>query len=174
VAGAELVATNAHVVAGASTVTVSLGGERLAAAVVTFDPDADIAVLRVPRLDANALRLRESDVERGAVGAVIGYPGDGPLVATPGAVQRTILAVGRDIYGSRLVTRRVHEVQADIRPGNSGGPFVSPEGQVSGMVFARSTVNDGIGYVLAVTELREPIDAASRASAPVPTGRCLP
>lgn len=174
VAADELVLTNAHVVAGASDVTVSLGGERFDAEVVLFDPDVDLAALRVDGLDAAALRLRETEVERGTVGAVIGYPGDGPLVATPGAVQRTISAVGRDIYGSQLVTRRVLEVRADIRPGNSGGPFVSAEGEVAGMVFARSVISDGIGYVLATSEIEGALAAASRATAPVATGSCVP
>jgi S1-C subfamily serine protease len=172
--GDELLLTNAHVVAGASDVTVDLGGERFDAEVVLFDPDVDLAALRVDGLDAAALRVREAEVERGTVGAVIGYPGDGPLVATPGAVQRAITAVGRDIYGSQLVTRRVLEVRADIRPGNSGGPFVSAEGEVAGMVFARSVISDDIGYVLATSEIEGVLAAAGRAPAPVPTGPCLP
>jgi S1-C subfamily serine protease len=117
--------------------------------------------------------LRADDAERGLVGAVIGYPGDGPLVATPGAVRRTILAVGRDIYGTQLVTRRVHEVEAVVLPGNSGGPFVSPEGEVAGMVFARSAVSDEIGYVLALAELRDALEAASEAAIPVATAHCI-
>jgi S1-C subfamily serine protease len=72
------------------------------------------------------------------------------------------------------VTRRVLEVRADIRPGNSGGPFVSAEGEVAGMVFARSVISDDIGYVLATSEIEGALAAAGRATAPVPTGPCLP
>lgn len=88
VAGPELVVTAAHVVAGEEDTSVStLGGVSLAAAVVVFDPHDDIAVLQVPGLDADPLRLVEP--ESGTPVAIVGYPLNGPLDATAGRIGNT-------------------------------------------------------------------------------------
>ena len=57
-------------------------------------------------------------------------------------------AEGRDIYGQGLTVRNVYEIEAVVRPGNSGGPLVQPDGEVIGVVFSRSTTNGDIGYAL--------------------------
>ncbi len=54
------VMTNAHVVAGSDSVTVSVGGEERAANVVSYDPSADIAILDVPGLQAPPLAFAEA------------------------------------------------------------------------------------------------------------------
>ena len=81
-------------------------------------------------------------------------------------------AVGRDIYGRNLVTRQVEEIQADVRPGNSGGPLVLADGTVGGIVFARSVSVSGIGYALAPSEVRSMLERSTRATATVSTGAC--
>jgi uncharacterized membrane protein required for colicin V production len=172
VAGDDLVVTNAHVVAGASTVAVVDGGGRHRAEVVGFDPDLDVAVLRAGDLRGPALALAATDGRRGTVGAILGYPGNGPLVVGAAAVRDRFVAVGRDIYGDGRVRRVVYELQADVRPGNSGGPFVTPQGEVAGLVFARSVRHGDIGYALAASEVRPALAAAERRSEPVATGGC--
>ena len=42
----------------------------------------------------------------------------------------------------------VYEIDADVLPGNSGGPLVTADGRWSGMVFSRSTVDADVGYAL--------------------------
>ena len=87
--------------------------------------------------------------------------------------------VGRNIYGEGEVRRRVYEVQASIRRGNSGGPFVLPDGRVAGVVFANSVVADDVGYAIVSTEVlpsvQEAEGDASNRSAPAraPTERRL-
>jgi S1-C subfamily serine protease len=81
--------------------------------------------------------------------------------------------VGRDIYGRGRVRREVYELQAEVRPGNSGGPFVEADGTVLGVVFAGSTTDPGIGYALASTEVEPLVERAEGRTAPVPTGPCL-
>ena len=76
--------TNAHVVAGASTVRVTSQAGTNDATVVMFDPTLDLALLRVPQLQQPALRFATATPERGAVGAAIGYAGGGPMVVLPG------------------------------------------------------------------------------------------
>jgi S1-C subfamily serine protease len=124
---------------------LSAGRAVLGATPVLFDPRVDVAVLRVQGPLGPALRLSEEDLPRGAKGAVLGYPGGGPLTAGGAAVRREISALGRDIYGRTTVRRDVYELQAVVRPGNSGGPFVLASGEVAGIVFAASTTDGGIG-----------------------------
>ena len=167
------VVTNAHVVAGVrSPVVQSSGSEDLAATPVLFDPDVDVAVLRVEGPLGPALRLSGSDLRRGAKGAVLGYPAGGPLAAGGAAVRREISAVGRDIYGHTTVRRDVYELQAVVRPGNSGGPFVLPSGEVAGIVFAASTTDGDVGYALTAREVGPEIQRAIGRTTNVSTQDC--
>ena len=133
-----------------------------------FDRRNDVAVLRVEGLDAPPLRAVDPHV--GDAVAVLGYPGGGPLTTGAAAVRDAYQALGRDIYGGGLTRRAILELQADVRPGNSGGPFVLPDGTVGGMVFARSVTNSRIGYALAPSELRRELNRSQSGS--VSTGSC--
>ena len=170
VAAPGLVVTNAHVVAGITDPVIvdANGGHRAVA--VSFDPNTDVAILRTSGLAGSPLAVTSTDPQRGAVGAVLGYPGGGPLTTGAGAVRDAYQALGRDIYGGGLTRRDILELQADVRPGNSGGPFVLPDGSVGGMVFARSVTTSGLGYALAPSELRREL-ARTRIGS-VSTGSC--
>ncbi len=172
VAGPDLVVTNAHVVAGIGSPVVHDTNGTHGATPLVFDPATDIAVLRVGDLAGPALPLANATAARGAVGAVLGYPMDGPLTVTPGAVLAEYSARGRDIYGESVVTRQVYELQASIRPGNSGGPFSLPDGTVAGVVFARSIGDANVGYALTAGEVRADLDRSRTQSNAVSTGRC--
>ena len=87
VAGRELVVTNAHVVAGQDDTTVEVDEDGIDAPPVVFDSRNDIAVLRVPGLDAPALRQAYGREGRAPV-AILGYPEDGPYRAGPAAWDR--------------------------------------------------------------------------------------
>ena len=81
-------------------------------------------------------------------------------------------AEGRDIYGQGLTMRDVYEIQAMVRPGNSGGPLVEPDGEVIGVVFSRSTTNGDIGYALASPGVLSRVDEGRQPEQPVGTGGC--
>jgi S1-C subfamily serine protease len=172
VAARHYVITNAHVVAGVRSPHVEGEGGSFAATVVLFDPRTDIAVLHVPGFEARVLRLDPDEVDRGAQGAVIGHPGGGALVALPAGVRRTMDALGRDIYGESVVQRRIYELQAVVRPGDSGGPFVLKNGQVAGVVFAASTTDPHIGYALTSPNVLDLLARADHRTAAVSTGSC--
>jgi S1-C subfamily serine protease len=169
-----LVVTNAHVVAGveAPRVQAQDGGE-FVGSVVAFDPDRDLAILRLDAPPGDELALEAQPADRGAVGAVIGYPGGGDLTGVKAAVRRALTAVGRDIYGRDTVEREIYELQTRVVPGNSGGPFVTPDGEAAGVVFAASTSNDGIGYALTMSELRPVLNRARGREGAVGTGACI-
>jgi S1-C subfamily serine protease len=169
-----LVVTNAHVVSGVSGPEVQLqDGDSIDATTVLFDPGLDVAILRPSGAVAKPLRLDPSTLDRGAEGAVLGYPGGGDLTGDRAAVRRTIPAVGLDIYGRDEVRRSVYELQAAVGPGNSGGPFVTTAGAVAGVVFAASTTDEGVGYALTSEEVRPAIEEAQGRTTPAGTGPCI-
>jgi S1-C subfamily serine protease len=167
------VVTNAHVVAGVRSPEVqSQGGDSEPATTVLFDPKLDVAVLRVARTPP-ALPVDAKEARRGARGAVAGYPGGGDLTGVKAANRRVLHAVGRDIYGDGTVVRDIYELQAIVRPGNSGGPFVLVNGHVAGLVFAASTTDSDIGYAITSTEIRPDVDQGIGSTRAVSTGGCV-
>ena len=168
------VVTSAHVVAGMPDPLVQTDdGASRPATTVLFDPNLDLAILLVPDGTGAPLPL-VGGAERGDAGVVLGYPGGGPLSGDRAAVLRAIDAVGRDIYGRREAGREVLELQAQVRPGNSGGPFVLLDGSVAGVVFAASSTDDDVGYAIAAQEVAPRVRDAVGRTGEVSTGPCLP
>ena len=168
----DRIVTNAHVVAGIETPLVELPGEPARdGTVVYFDPVDDLAVIAVD-VDAPPLPLDDS-LEPGSAGAVQGYPYGGPFTTVTAGVLATRDAPIADIYGSSMTPRSIHVLSADVRPGNSGGPLLTPEGGVAGVVFARDTERAGVGYAMTLAELLPVLATLDTAQAPVPTGACL-
>ncbi|MER6107721.1 MarP family serine protease [Streptomyces hirsutus] len=167
----EHVMTNAHVVAGIDEPTVRVGGVGRAyeARVVLFDPQKDVAVLYVPGLRAPVLRFVD-DADRGDSAVVAGYPQDGDLNLQAATVANRVQARGRNIYGDQGVTREIYSIRSTVRPGNSGGPLLTTDGRVFGVVFARSTSDAETGYVLTSAEVAGDAERAADATAPVDTG----
>jgi S1-C subfamily serine protease len=172
VVGPGMVATNAHVVAGEPDTVVVVNGSSYRATAVLFDPSFDLAILRTKAPLGPVLPISPNLVGRGTQAAILGYPEDGPLTVDPAGVTAEITAVGRDIYNNGLVTRGVYAVDADVLPGNSGGPLVAAGGQVIGVVFSRSTVYSTVGYALASPGVLARVQAADGRFTPVGTGQC--
>ncbi len=150
---AELIAanylvTNAHVVAGAQAVNVELGSQDAAAIPVAFDPELDVAVLYAPGINGTVLRFATATPDRNVQGAAIGYPGGGPMAVIPAGVTGSYPATGRDIYNQAIIDRTIIELRASIRPGDSGGPLILPDGTIGGIVFAESRADATVGYAL--------------------------
>ncbi|MFF7485043.1 MarP family serine protease [Streptomyces luteogriseus] len=167
----EHVMTNAHVVAGIDEPTVQIGGvgRTYEARVVLFDPQKDVAVLYVPGLKAPVLRF-DDDAERGDSAVVAGYPQDGDLNLQAATVANRVRATGQNIYNDGTATREIYSIRSTVRPGNSGGPLLTTDGRVFGVVFARSTSDAETGYVLTADEVASDARGAAGATAPVDTG----
>jgi S1-C subfamily serine protease len=165
--------TNAHVAAGVSRPKVIRpDGTSLNATPIYFNPNLDIALLRVNDLNMPVLPITADLLPNGTSVAVMGHPGGGPLRISSGVLLENIKAVGRDIYDRGIVTRDIYEVQALIESGNSGGPMIDGQGRVIGIVFAKSVSNDNVGYAIRGDEVASLLERYSGSQTSVATGRC--
>ncbi len=171
--GSDLIATNAHVVAGQSPGNTSVllpSGRLLAATVVMYDPNRDLALLEVAGLGQTPLPI--ASPEPSQTGAVFGHPNGVPQVAvTPARVSQEENAVGPDIYGNHNVNRAILVLAASLAHGDSGGALVNIGGQVIGVAFAISADSSGTSYALNSSELREALREPRNPG--TSTGSCL-
>ncbi|MER6060147.1 MarP family serine protease [Streptomyces sp. NPDC001792] len=171
---AHRVMTNAHVVAGIDHPSVRVGGvgQSYPARVVLFDPDRDVAVLYVPGLRAPVLSF-DTSATRGDSAVVAGYPQDGGLNLQAATVASRVRATGQNIYNDGAVTRDIYSIRSTVRPGNSGGPLLTTDGKVFGVVFARSTSDAETGYALTADEVAGDARRAATATVSVDTGQLV-
>ncbi|MDQ6927893.1 MAG: MarP family serine protease [Actinomycetota bacterium] len=167
----NVVVTNAHVVAGQQqTEVVRPDGRRLPAVVASFDPDRDLAVLRVPGLDQTPLSIGNAETRE--TGAVFGHPGgQSALDVSPALIRRQISARGADLYYDHAIRRQVLILAADLAPGDSGAPLVDRNGDVVGVAFAISLDRGDTAYALSTQELQHALAAGRTGTAD--TGDCL-
>ncbi len=163
--------TNAHVVAGVTEPLVQVGDKTVRGTVVHYNSDVDVAVVDVPGLDGPVVRFDLGGKER-QQGAVLGFPQDGPFDAQQARIRSNQRLRSPDIYGNGVVTRRVFALRGLIRPGNSGGPLVSTEGRVLGVVFAASVSDRQTGYALTSDQVRRAAARGLEGEKRVSSGNC--
>jgi hypothetical protein len=168
VAAPGLVVTNAHVVAGEDDTTVTTQqGASLEATPVHYDPENDLALLRVES-SLSALEL-DPRPQSGDSGAVLGYPENGPYSVVPARLGETRDAISEDSYGRGPIRRSIVSLRGIVRSGNSGGPIVDTRGRVMGTVFAATTSGTPGGFAVPDEVVRR---ALADADSPVDTGPC--
>jgi uncharacterized membrane protein required for colicin V production len=170
-AGRNLIVTAAHVVAGEGDTIVRIPGQPFPtpADVVLLDVHNDIAVLRVAGISLKPLRM--SDPRPGAAVAILGYPLDGGLNATPGRIGHTATVLTQDALGHGPVARTITAVAGKVQHGDSGGPAVDAAGRVESTMFAarRGSVS---GYGVPASIVHS--DLARAGTHRVSTGSCAP
>ena len=156
------IVTNAHVVNGATKITVTLSnGDEVAATVRGATAERDLAVVKIDRTglqpvvlgDSGAMQVGDPVV---AIGNALDLKGD--LTVTTGIVS----AVNRSIQeqnGNTLVD--VIQTDAAINPGNSGGPLVNSRGEVIGINTAIASPQEAnnIGFAIAISSAKATIDS---------------
>ena len=163
--------TNAHVVAGVDDPNVIVGDDEVPARVVYYNPDLDTAVLAVNDLGRPFLRFDEGG-EAGQSAAVLGYPNDGPYNVQAARVRGEQRLRSPDIYGRGSVVREVFSIRSRVRPGNSGGPLLSTDGKVLGVIFAASVSDRDTGYALTAEQVAAGAGNGITHNAAVGTGDC--
>jgi serine protease Do len=162
-----LIVTNAHVVAGASKISVMLrDGTTYPATQVGTDETNDLAVLKVDAKNLPVAPLGDSDnLLVGEWAIAIGNPYGFQLGnSEPSVTAGVISGVGRNLVAKgEGATAYFDMIQTDasINPGNSGGPLVSADGDVVGVnssIYSNSGGSIGLGFAIPINRARRVAD----------------
>ncbi len=168
----DKVMTNAHVVAGVDDPEVVIDDSSVSAEVVYYNPDLDVAVLTADTSDLPTLPFVQEAAEAEDGVAILGYPQDGPYDVQPGRIRAQQRLRSPNIYGEGTVLREVFSLRGLVRPGNSGGPIVTSEGEVAGVVFAASVTDNDTGYALTAEQVGRSAAVGATSDDEVSTGDC--
>jgi len=161
------IATNSHVVANATTITISLDdNERVSARTIGADAEADLAVLAVSRaaleekgVPYTVVSLGCSDSMRmGDSVVAIGNAMGAGQTATKGIISAVNLQITVNDPNSRTpLVLDVLQTDAAVNQGNSGGPLINQDGEVIGIVTAKLFGHgiEGMGYVLPINDIHD-------------------
>ena len=159
--------SNAHVVEGASSLTVTfLGNTKVPADIVGYDTVTDIAVVSVNKADVPADIVNEikpaalgdnSELRVGDLAVAIGTPIDEAYENT--VTVGVISALDRQI---NLTDQKLNLIQTDaaINPGNSGGALVGPTGEVIGINTVKLVDSEieGMGFAIPINDVKPIVD----------------
>ncbi|WP_460303094.1 MarP family serine protease [Actinocorallia aurea] len=168
----ERLMTNAHVVAGTEgPLSIQVGSREYEGEVVLYDYSRDVAIIHVPGLRAKALKW-DTEAERGDPAVVAGFPKNRPYTVRAAKISSRQNAKGPDIYRSGDVTREIYALRGTVEPGNSGGPLLTEDGAVFGVIFAAAMSDRDTGYALTAAEVMPDADAGRNATVPADTRQC--
>src|SRR5712691_2345147 len=160
--------TNAHVVANARRIRVTLAdGRTFDAGLVGSDPEVDVAVLRIGADHLPVAELGRSPLRVGQLVIAVGNPYGLNWTVTAGVVS----ALGRDldVPGTRKMTNLI-QTDTSINPGNSGGPLVDSSGRVVGITTAMMPMAQGLGFSVPLDTVKATIAKVTRRREAKPEG----
>ena len=142
--------TNNHVIDGASNITVTLrSGDSYEAQLIGTDPDVDIALVKIEASGLSAATIGDSSqIKPGDKSVIIGNPlgtlGGSVTEGIVSAVDRTLEIDGK--------TMHLMQTDAAVNPGNSGGGMFNGQGELAGIVVAKTSDStiDNIGFVIPI------------------------
>ncbi|WP_072620154.1 HhoA/HhoB/HtrA family serine endopeptidase [Spirulina major] len=147
--------TNAHVVDGADTVTVTLkDGRTFDGRVVGADPVTDVAVVKIDAENLPTVKIGDSaQLQPGEWAIAIGNPLGLDSTVTTGIISGT----GRSSSQVGIPDKRVNFIQTDaaINPGNSGGPLLNDRGEVIGINTAIIRNAQGLGFAIPINQAQD-------------------
>ena len=167
------VVTNAHVVAGTQTAYVDTVVGIKEARVVYYNPEVDIAVLRAENLGLEPLAWADGPAYTGDDAVVLGFPLSGPFTANAARIRERVNIAGPDIYSNSRVERESYILRGTVVQGNSGGPLISSDGTVLGLIFGASVDDTDTGYAITAEEVRAHIGDVTRFENSVDTQECV-
>lgn len=148
------IVTAAHVVEGAASVAIVQAGAVLPAAVVGVDVGHDLAMLSTQAMDGHVFTMAPGAPPAGTAVAVVGHPLGEPLTITEGNVSRVDQALWPNL-----------QLDVSVSPGNSGGPVVTVDGSVVGLLVSKDVEANGLAYALR-PDVATPYIRGNRALAP--------
>lgn len=146
------VVTNVHVISGASTVRIATysGKTYDVSALVGYDAEADIAVLKIDAPDLKALDFGDSDeVKVGEKVIAAGNPAGLAFTVTEGIVS-----------AFRTAQNNIKYIQTDvpINPGNSGGPLINTKGEIIGINNFKIGGFESLGFAISSNDARSVVN----------------
>ena len=146
------VATNVHVINGASSIKVTTysGNTYDSNTIVGYDENADIAVLKINTPDLRALNFGDSDgVKVGEKVIAAGNPAGLAFTVTEGIVS-----------AFRTAQNNIKYIQTDvpINPGNSGGPLINTKGEIVGINNFKVGGFEGLGFAISSNNVRSVVN----------------
>lgn len=171
--GPDLVVTAAHVVREASAISIAFGRTSVNATVLGKNDVADIALVRTDSpVQGHQFQLRSSEPPVGSDVAALGFPLGHPFTLTRGTVSA--LDEEQDI-GDRILQNLI-QTDAAVNHGNSGGPLITQDGQVAGVVVTieiRDNVRaEGIAYAVTAPRVATAVNEWKSRSTPVAFKDC--
>lgn len=171
----DLVATNAHVVAGISSPQVADDNSSYSATTVVFDPKLDFAILRINNLPDKSLPLNQSSSyavdwvgsHNGDHDVFMGYPGGGGFQADLAVISDEYDADMSNIYGNSMGSRDVYKITAHVVSGSSGSPLIQQDGKVAGIVFGTIPGENSEALVMPTTDFYSEVQQAKTVYTPV-------
>lgn len=155
--------TNYHVIKNATRITVTVPGRQpVAARVVTTDQERDLAILQVSLRNLTALPIASSETVQVLDSiTVLGYPLPGELGTALSASDGKVNAVRE----GRSNGTRLFQIDANVNPGNSGGPLLNNHGEVVGIIVAKinslqyakdnGAIPERINFAIPINEAQE-------------------
>ncbi|MDO5634665.1 MAG: MarP family serine protease [Micrococcus sp.] len=169
----DRVLTNAHVVAGVEVPTVETRSRQVHdGRVVYSDTRRDLAIVAVDGANLPVARTGASLAD-GEAAFALGYPAGGPFTVSPAQVQTRGEFLIADIYGGDAAALDIYQINAEILPGNSGGPLVTDDGDVAGLVFARAPGSSTLGYAISADVFAPLVAAAPGLTSSIPMDACV-
>ncbi len=167
----DRVATAAHVVDGASEISVVVDGLRTEAEVLGVDVGTDVALLRTADpIEGHVFELEGRAAEVGEEVGAVGYPLGGPVSLTLGVVS----GLGRDLSGDGFALEDLVQTDAAINPGNSGGPLLAADGTLLGLVEARVEESQGLGFAVSAGQAVPLLEGWRQQTVPLALQVCAP
>lgn len=160
--------TNAHVVANARRIQVTLAdGRTFDAGLVGSEPDVDVAVLRIGADRLPVAELGRAPLKVGQLVIAVGNPYGLNWTVTAGVVS----ALGRTLEapGFRKMTNLI-QTDTPINPGNSGGPLVDSRGRVVGITTAMMPMAQGLGFSIPLDTVKSAIARINKRRETAPKG----
>ncbi|MEM0004301.1 MAG: trypsin-like peptidase domain-containing protein [Desulfurococcaceae archaeon] len=159
------VVTNAHVVRGATRVSIIFSDGFISnAKIVAMDPRRDLALLRT---EEHGTPMKLGDSNRIEVGEIVLAIGS-PLGLLENSVTMGVVsAVGRTLTTQEIILEDVIQTDAAINPGNSGGPLVNLNGEAIGVTTAIIPFAQGIGFAIPINAVKRFIEMVSKYGRPL-------
>ena len=157
------IVTNYHIVSGMKKISVTLySGEEIEAQLMWHSLYDDLAILKVEGTNFPALTIGDSSALRvGDTAIAIGNPGGElcPWSLSQGVISSLNREVTVDDFDSHIVDLTMLQTDAQVNPGNSGGPLCNDQGEVIGIVSRKMTDYEGLGLAIPINAAMELVNA---------------